>query len=755
MTNASCADCGRIVAFRTHDPSEIAECRNCGTWVKRSVEMPGVAVSVKKTGPVARKTPLPPRKDQIDEASANINTRRSATKRTSDSVAGRGETLSAASVYASIRELQKAVYDLQVGHSELKSGQQKLIEGQKILLERTLPVPEMPSPRQSESQTAVRTPIGPSTSPYPVSEVPAGGFYTTRFSSLKIPLIPISLEDLDYTPNYAEEGTAASIPAAERSDLTGLLEGKLPEPPAEESFSNYGGQAFEEKPPAPAQEFAGEATAAQVFEQPAHHSPFTIEGPPEDPFSIAEDAPPMTDEAPAENSPASAFEMAPQPFGGQDYSHEPCELSDPFVPKPGEADEIEATPLESPFAEAPIPAEALTETDIPEQEAKTLSQQIAAAKKEERSAFNPKHSDLLTDPQPSRILPAIVTIAVLGAALLGYLFFYTDVFKPKPDHGASAPPLVEFPAHGIALPNDDERIEEAKEVAAKFLGAKSLPEVQAVISPVEANLLTDFWEPLTAPTIERVFQGRILEGDRVEVDLLVKDFGREERLLPLVKIGEGPFQVDWKSFAECEEVTLLGLAQGTLILDSGEEIDEGAIRSWMQSGHGMEQNVDMGNFQGFRLHNFTEEVVAFAVVRKDSTEFTTLTNALAQTELKHKGKPAIRAVLRVLRIEKEDPVNRKPARLEILEVIATDWDHKTEGNEDELISETLPEEPANLNATEETGETGETENKEGEPSVVVPPGEEERPAELPPVPDEDDPLVNVPGETPIIRVTID
>ena len=148
MTNASCADCGRIVAFRTHDPSEIAECRNCGIWVKRSAEMPGVAVSVKQDGPIARKTALPPRKDEVKDAAPNpnINTSRSAAKRPSEKPNGdgngnkKGESMAPAVVYAAIRDLQNSVNDLRSGqkslqtdHRELKSGQKTLLSTQKEL----------------------------------------------------------------------------------------------------------------------------------------------------------------------------------------------------------------------------------------------------------------------------------------------------------------------------------------------------------------------------------------------------------------------------------------------------------------------------------------------------------------------------------------------------------------------------------------------------------------------------------------------
>ena len=288
MTNASCADCGRIVAFRTHDPSEIAECRNCGTWVKRSAEMPGVAVSVKQDGPVARKTALPPRKDESKSSTPNpqVNTTRSAAPRPEEKSSSSGDALSAAAVYSAIRDLQKSVHDLRAGqrkieagqktietshrnfeagqqsiqaeqkalhdgqkalhegqkslhsgHSILRNGQKALHDGltvlhngqgslrkgqrtlsngqkalysgqkqlfgqyrelqkdQEALLERTLPLTEMPSPAENGYQSSRSTLLGPLSSfdrPVPGDD----GFFTTPFSSLKIPLIPIELADL-------------------------------------------------------------------------------------------------------------------------------------------------------------------------------------------------------------------------------------------------------------------------------------------------------------------------------------------------------------------------------------------------------------------------------------------------------------------------------------------------------------------------------------------------------------------------------
>ncbi len=840
MTNASCADCGRIVAFRTHDPSEIAECRNCGTWVKRSAEMPGVAVSVKKDGPVARKTAIPPRKDEIKDpqANPNINTTRSATKRTTVRATpgagnggsgngngnGRNDSMSAAAVYAAIRDLQKSVHSLRSGQERIQasqkdflgsqkslhegqkalhSGQKQLFDqyeqlrqGQNELLERTLPVPDMPVPKNAESVTASATRVGP-VNTFQEATPTEGGFFTTPFSSLKIPVIPISLADLDMEPQFTEEGTATTIPAEERSDRIELIEKPLPEPPpyvepepepevveptttaeatqpeptaATFEEATFDDTAFEQSSPAGGStpEAVGESDVEQAAEKEAdpflttaaHESPFTIEGPPTDPFTIATDG--EEAEAPQESAPAakedSPFALTPQPFGAKEYTHEPCDIDDPFAEELSDITSSEDDSAgDSPFSETPTAAPFPDNEETPKKE-KSLSQQIATAKEKQESQaspFDPSQKDLLAEPKKSKAGAIVGTLLALLLLLGAILFFFTDIFKKKETVSTTTTSLVEFPPYGIPLPEDDPRLAEAKEVAQLFLEAKTQAEVEPLILPVDNALLVDFWEPMTAPTIERIFQGRILEKDRVEVDFLVQDFGRDERLLPLIKVGEGPFQIDWKSFAECEEVTLLGLAQGTLILDSGEEIDQGKIRSWMQSGKELAGGLDLGNFQGFKLHNFTEEVVAFAVVRKDSPEFEILNNALATTELKHKGKPAIRAVLRVKRIEKEDPANRKPARLEILDVISTDW-RTDAGTGDSIIKEELPAMPEAEGTSEGEGnsepteETGASKDAEEAGEAVA-----EEPHQLPPVPSEDAPLVKREGETPIIRVSID
>ncbi|MGJ8726307.1 MAG: hypothetical protein ACSHYB_17295 [Roseibacillus sp.] len=819
MTNASCADCGRIVAFRTHDPSEIAECRNCGTWVKRSAEMPGVAVSVKQNGPVARKTAIPPRKDEVKEPapSPNINTTRSATKRTSErSPSTSEENLSAAAVYAAIRDLQKAVYDLRAGqkaiqadqknlsanqhdqgeaHKTLHNGQKTLHDGQKALhsgqkqlfgqiqelqigqqtlLERTLPVTDMPAPKQQAQVASTATPLGPLSS-FDESVPPEGGFFTTPFSSLKIPLIPIRLEDLDIDPQFTDEGTVPAIPVEERSDQAGLIDGPLPEPPLyvepevaepvaeiappeavttspfeEVAFDD---SAFDKAPEPTPPPLETEAPATPSSEDSfltsaAHESPFTIEGPPDEPFTIAE-----TSEENEQEKEASPFGITPQPFGSKEFTHEPCEIDNPFaaeLEEPSAPSDEETPEGASPSTQTPEAA-SLPDGEKEQKSEKSLSQQIAAAKEQHQaSPFDPTQRDLLTEPEKSRTLPLLAIIIGILAAIGAFLFFFTDIFKGKEEVVTKSPPLVEFPARGIPLPQDDARVAEAEKVASQFLQAKSKEDVESLIQPVDPSLLTDFWEPITAPTIERLFQGRILENDRVEIDFLINDIKGKERILPLVKMGEGPFQVDWKNFAECEDATLLGLAQGTLILDSGEELDEGAIRSYVQDGKEL-GGKDLGTYQGFKLHNFTEEVVALGVVRKDSFEFEILSEAIASTELKHKGKPAIRAVLRVELIEEEDIKTKKPARLEVLEIISIDG--KKPALQDDIIQEKLPDVPS-----EEALETAPEEIEEAVAGETTPEEEaEEEPVdkELPPVPADDAPLTSAPGETPIFRVSFD
>ena len=864
MTNASCADCGRIVAFRTHDPSEIAECRNCGTWVKRSAEMPGVAVSVKQGGPVARKTAIPPRKDESKSITPNpnANTTRSATKRAPEKSSPReGSELSPAAVYAAIRELQKSIHDLRVGqktiqaqqeahqrdqneaHKALHNGQkslhsgqkqlfgqvQELRQGQEVLLERTLQIADMPVSRDQAGVTSTSVPVGPLSSPFEVSDPPEELFYTTPFSSLKIPLIPLRLEDLDVDTQFKEEGTFPTIPVEDRSDREGLINNPLPEPPpyvepeasspdvsspefgesaspesegasSENSFedSSFQGSSFEEgsfddsvfeKPEATAFAATPETGAStppplseddsffttpendSSFTAPKHDSPFTIEGPPDDPFTIAgaegeqsaepteipsqegafsgetSHAGPANEETSQEEGADNPFAITPKPFGAQEFTHSPVELEDPFateLDEPGESD--------SPFGQTPEAAP-LPEGKSKKKGDKSLSQKIAAAKEEHQGQIlDPKKRDLYTEKEPSRILPLLLIVAVLAAIGAG-LYFFTDLFGGKDTGAAPTPPLIELPQRGTPLPTDDPRIAEAETVATQFLQAESREDVAKTILPVDPSLLVDFWEPITAPTIERFFQGSILNSERVEIDFLVNDIKGKERLLSLVKNGSEPFLVNWKKFAECEDATLFGIAQGPLILDSGEELDEAAIRSFVQEGKELTANLDLGNFQGFKLHNFTEEVVALGVVRKDSPEFEILTNAIAATQLNYKGQPSIRAILRVSRIEEGDLKAKKPARLEIIEVISIEG--KTPADFDEIIQERLPEVPAEASPEETEAPQEQPAAPEEAPQEEAPEVEAEEPAgdALPPVPADTDPLVDKPGETPLFEIT--
>lgn len=844
MTNASCADCGRIVAFRTLDPSEIAECRNCGIWVKRSSEMPGVAISVKESsGPVAHKTALPPpRNGDIDEKPSNQGVRKEVSKPPSDRVLekGTGETMTAAAVYAAIRDLQKSVHDLRVdqkailedqkaflgeqstiagnqnlllrnqeqfqasqkalydGQLALHSGQKQLFgqyrelqTNQLNLFERTLEISKMPVSKHG-SLGAARTGFGNIHG----EELPENGFYTTPFSSLQIPLIPAKLEDLGYEPQFTEEGSAPSIPASERTSRVELIEKPLPAPPPyvepapiEESVAAEA-PAQEQLPVLPT--FQETALDSYAFEIPpipqleaemppieeaqadpaspasGPNTPFFIN---EEPFTIAEpETPPVEPETKAATD--SPFPQISQPFKVQEYTHEPLEMDDPFTAPQAELTEEATESLEdenayeaaSPFSvlsapqrvteeeiidETIVSEEPLPEEGYEQEGATSLTQKIATAKEEQdASVLDPSQQDLFTEPQKSRGY-GLVLLALLAALGAGYAYFFTDLFKGKETSNVKdiAPPLVEFPIRGSIMAADDERILEAEMVAQSFLAAKSINEVKNSILPVNPDLLNDFWRPLNVPTIERTLEGRVLANDRVEVDFIIKDFGSQERLLSVVKQGRGPFQVDWKSYAECEEVTLWSLAQGVIVLDSGEEIDQGIIRSWLQDGGQMASEVELGNFQSFRIHNFAEETVSLAVVSKTNPAHQTLVEALAATKMKHKGNPTIRVVLEVKCVLAEDTESKKPAHMEILKVISTDWNGGASNKQPLEKSSELPSRNTQNQGAPEKSEPEKESNQAVEPAPVQ--------DALPPTPDENVPFTQVDGESPVIRVILD
>ncbi len=832
MTNASCADCGRIVAFRTQDSSEIAECRSCGIWVKRSAEMPGVAVSVKQNGPVAKKTALPPRKDEVTSVPRNpvVNTQRSAATRPDDLVetiyAGgangnqHGGSITAASVYAAVRDLQKSVRDLRAGQKRLiadqktlqtdqqvlkdgqdtlHGGQQQLFKqyqevqnGQNRLFDRLQSLPALPV---GETTTPTAEPTSLAVSPLEALEqgTPAQvGFCTTPFSSLKIPLIPFRLEDLDIEPQFTEQGSVPGIPAHERTDRVSLIENPLPEPPPYTAPAEThpkvdpAGEAppGEEEDPfaeTPGENHFAEPTEADPFlSDIAHESPFKVEGPPEKPFSIAGEETAAAPSTPIETAPpanqagfgSSLFRATPLPFGTKEYTHEPHEIDNPFsdanAGKPAPAEPGAETELETPdnvetseaFSETPVEKDVFAEEIFPQ----SLSEQIADAKEsQERNPYEEDSSseDLMEASDTTRKFPFLGFLLLLLAAAAAALFFFTDFFKKEqttpPDKEAI---LLELPPRGIILSEADEQVSEAEKIAQAFLAAKTQDEVKKTVLPVHSSLLKNFWEPLKAPTIERFFQGRLLENDRVEVDFIIKDFGRKERLLSLIKVGALPFRVDWKSYRECEEVTLDGLAQGPLLLDNGATIEQGKIRTWIQNDKQIGAKLKLGNFAGFKLHDFSEKVEAFAVVRKESPHFGRLLEALANTKIKHKGKPAIQAILEVKHIAGEDSANGKPARLEILDVIATDWRNTkakkaNEHSPAQSVKPTRPEQqrPKTTPVT---------------PDPVQSNQQQERSEQLPPVPSEGDPLAlhreHVkelqrlrirPRETPVLEVNFE
>lgn len=733
MTNASCADCGRIVAFRTHDPAEIAECRNCGTWVKRTIEMPGVAVRLNKesdSNPESRPrrtAQLPPRKTISPSQPSAPATQRPSDQTNNTSrhrIKGESseeEMVSASAVYAAIRELQHSVTRLE--------------NGQRILLERTLPVSDMPSPGPLPEHSSPRADFARArVEAVPRSSVPQAPshFYTTRFSSLKVPVIPASLEELGTSKQFSDEELGiAPIPESERTNLTQLIEEPLPEreplpeaePEPELCTEPESPQQEEEESPAQTEPSAQPLTASTEIFTLAEAPEAIAEPSPEPEVEATESSPPLV-------SSPFAYPLKPAVAGG---------ISNPFEAPP-EQPAPEETPEETPEDAKPatpffITSEAEEEPTPPPPATSNLSKQIEAAKSiqsakpDQPLLEQPSREDLWTEPKRS---PAKLVVAILLALLAGlaaFLSLKTDLFSGKAsDAGESlpaevAPPLLELPARGLALPDDDPRVDEARKVAIRFLESESAEDIAPLISPVDPSLLDNFYESLPAASITRLYQGRKLPEERIEIDFLIKDYGRPERLLPLVKEGDNPFLVDWQTFAECEELTLLSLAQGTLIL-AGEEVDEGAIRSFVQDEGQNGPSIDNENWQAFRLLNLTEEVEAYAVVRKDKPEFQELTAALANTQLKHKGAPAIRAILRVKSIDKEDPETRKPASLEILEVISTTW----------TDTEVAPE---NTKATDPKEATASQPEQEQEEEIKKVPAIDQPGEELPPIPAED------------------
>lgn len=712
MNNASCADCGRIVAFRTPDPTEIAECRSCGTWVKRTAELPGVAVWIShhEQPPQERWTPpaeQPPAVDSqeipqaevapvaspfVEQATAPAGdppqeTDVSSSKRARRRGRATEDTISAATVQSALRELQDAVGTLQ--------------EGQRVLLARTLPVPNMPVSVQSPEEM---TPIADIIEQLPLERktrrpVTPKSFYTTSFSALKVPVIPITLSDLEIERNLTDGRVLAEpVPAQERSDRQSLIDEPLP------VTARAGLTAAET-------DLSAVYTAAETDLSAA------------DTADEGELEPQLLDERPSPE--AETSESPPgNDFANPHLKSETPEVEDPFASPffsdtPPPREEPVETPPTLPFAEEEGASQILDTPRPfnPEEGSLSLSDQIASAKEKEDTRRVSERSSTAGSSKDEKSAFAVLLAVLLALALLlgalGWLIYHATTgreassgsffdkiaasFKRPTTEGISdqadtpKPPLFTLPAYGASIPDSDERVLAAAAVAREFADTKSIAEVLPLIQPIERALLENFYEPMVGPTI-KLYQARELAGDRIEVDFLVKDYGRPERLMPVVKVGEGPYLVNWQSFAECEELTLLSLTQGTLIID-GAVVDSGVVRGWMEHGQKESGDFPSSNYQGFRLQSITEEADAIAYARKGSPTLIKLVEALATTEIRFRGQPAIRAILRVRRIVEADPGGDSPTRLEIIEVLATDWrqDHPAaSATEDSSPEETLP-----------------------------------------------------------------
>lgn len=581
-----------------------------------------------------------------------------------DSGPSKSEALSASAVLGTLRELKAAVGELQ--------------DGQRMLLERTLPVPSMPvSDLASEEDGSA---------PLVTAQLPlqrASGkvlspkdFYTTRFSALQIPVIPITLGDLEIERDLGDERVLAQpVPEQERSDREKLIAGPLPAPPEAPEIAAEPEVTTPLDKASPASTSEDLETSAQE-EEPSVSEPSLSQAPP---AALPVEPPVEEEEA-----------VIDDPFSSPFFSDSPATPAPPAEPSPEPTPAADTT--EPPFSglepSRPTPA-----TD------QTLSDQIASAKKKEDTRrVSQRASSAGTREGERSAIGVLIAVLLAVAFILGVICWsiYRSVEEPqdggflakisqawsnksatppKPVAALEKPPLFELPAYGTAIPEDDERVTAAAAVAREFADTKSIAEAIPLIQPIERALLENFYEPMVGPTI-KLYQARQLTESRTEVDFLVKDYGRPERLMPVIKEGDGPYLINWQTFAECEELTLLSLTQGTLIID-GEVVDSGVVRGWMEQGKNESGDFPIGNYQGFRLQSITEEAVAIAYARKGSPTLIKLVEALANTEIRFQGQPAIRAILRVKRIVEADPESDSPTRLEILEVLATDWRQNT------------------------------------------------------------------------------
>ncbi|MEM9080973.1 MAG: hypothetical protein AAGC74_09815 [Verrucomicrobiota bacterium] len=243
-------------------------------------------------------------------------------------------------------------------------------------------------------------------------------------------------------------------------------------------------------------------------------------------------------------------------------------------------------------------------------------------------------------------------------------------------------PLVEFALVGSAISGDDVRVEEAKQVAENFLGSQSVEEASKWIQPVPMTLLRDFYESLQAPTVE-FLDGQVLDGGVSQVRFWVQDYGRKKRLLQVLAIGENPPLVDWKSFAECEEVTLQSLIGHYEDPRTNTPVREADVRVWLRASPEDRRYVSQaGDLAVFRAHDITEntQAIVYLDLGRDPGNAQLLETELGKKLLKHKGRAVIQPILRVRQEKLQDASADSRnvevgqlAQLEIIYVKSVEW----------------------------------------------------------------------------------
>lgn len=791
MINASCAACGRIIAFRTSDPEELAECRSCGVWVKRVPDMPGVAASVGEEEPKgtsrtsirnlnseetqpsseekASATPSPFKEDtatptastqlmapemvkMFDDIRLTLADLRGGQERLvskQENLDNGQQQLIASqttllknqdelksnqkSLQKSQQALQQSQYLLQKKQDRAQLSQKKIIEIQNSLLNRSLDVSSMPLP-------TAEVPV----EEQPTAAVPLTDFPTTPFSSREVPLIPRGLDDLGGGRGIELVPDIPLAPAT-RSPF----QDKRVHPEPDKNETPYVWIASPPDPKVPIEPIASAVvpppTKSLVQTNFEKESPFSIDPSNElaevktveEPFATYEapeveeieelpDAEDFTDQ-----SPFSIEEKEPEsesPFAVSS----PEETTTPFVEakeKAPQEEESATSEVESPFAEASpfAPVKELEEKPQPQEAEKeeklganSLEKQIAAAKK----AASREPVEKTKSNTPAIIL--IVLLLGLIAALV-YTIAGTGLFTAKPTpvlnpNAILKAELASFPLSGEALSFDGPEVLEAEGVAKDFLASKSRDEALPFILPVEPKVFGEFFDVYDTYTSIKPYFAQALENGDQEVYFELGIYNRPARLIRLLKTKDKPFLVDWKSLVEVEDVTLKGLSEGIII--GGNDIDSGKVRVWLRRYNKALPELDLANWQAFAIHSTTEEAQAIAAIRRNSANFDTINSALDSTQLRHRGRPALQAIVKVKRIIKEDLVKETLARFEITEVLETNWDPQP-APEESLPEPTPTEEKPETEASTEAILSGKI--------APAAPAEELDTKELPPI----------------------